>query len=165
MSEERTCNSEDTQPCSFKAFFALGRLLHWLNVLIHSTHDLLARSEAECIVFAMEGLLLTHDLRSTEESGINDHFPCSPESYSPSLPYCISFGSSTAGIQLSRLDSTQMDKLGSFGRRWILGVRRVTVSHQIETKLAANRKETPLNVIKDRGFLVIGFFPELHFSN
>jgi hypothetical protein len=29
MSEERTCNSEDTQPCSFKAFFALGRLLHW----------------------------------------------------------------------------------------------------------------------------------------
>ena len=29
MSDERTCNSEDTQPCSFKAFFALGRLLHW----------------------------------------------------------------------------------------------------------------------------------------
>jgi len=29
MSEEQTCNSEDTQLCSFKAFFALGRLLHW----------------------------------------------------------------------------------------------------------------------------------------
>src|SRR5262249_9512960 len=31
---------------------------------------LLACLEAECIVFAMEGLLLTHDLRSTEESGV-----------------------------------------------------------------------------------------------
>src|SRR5262252_532680 len=69
------------------------------------------------------------------------------------------------GSSCRRLDSTQMDKLGSFDCRWIPGVRRVTVSYQIETKLAANRKETPLNVIKDRGFLVIGFFPELHFSN
>jgi len=46
-----------------------------------------------------------------------------------------------------------------------LGYEGLRFSHQIETKLAANRKETPLNVIKDRGFLVIGFFPELHFSN
>src|SRR5215831_19506021 len=45
-----------------------------------------------------------------------------------------------------------------------LGYEGLRFSHQIETKLAANRKETPLNVIKDRGFLVIGFFPELHFS-
>jgi len=29
MSEERTWNSEDTQPCSFKVFFALGMLRHW----------------------------------------------------------------------------------------------------------------------------------------
>ena len=56
MSEERTVrlssrqawNSEDTQPCSFKVFLL---------------------SEAECIVFAMEDLLLAHDLRSTAESG------------------------------------------------------------------------------------------------
>lgn len=27
MSEERTWNSEDTQPCRFKVFFALGMLL------------------------------------------------------------------------------------------------------------------------------------------
>src|SRR5262244_4519645 len=65
MSEERTWNSEDTQPCSFKAFFALGRLPH--GQCTDSQHlRLLACLEVECVVFAMEGLLLTHDLRSTE---------------------------------------------------------------------------------------------------
>src|ERR1043166_6702634 len=33
--------------------------------------QLLLCSEAECIVFAMEGLLLAHDLRSTAEPGFN----------------------------------------------------------------------------------------------
>ena len=28
-SEERTWNSEDTQPCSFKVFFVLAMSLHW----------------------------------------------------------------------------------------------------------------------------------------
>src|ERR1043166_1656361 len=38
MSEERTWNSEDTQPCSFKVFLALGMSLHWPNALTHSTY-------------------------------------------------------------------------------------------------------------------------------
>ena len=70
MSEERTWNSEDTQPCSCKVFFAVAgcfigertdiQHLQWLSC-----------SEAECIVFAMEGLLLAHDLCSTAESGLS----------------------------------------------------------------------------------------------
>jgi|GEM_PF-1935804 len=40
MSEERTCNSEDTQPCSFKAFL-LSAGASLANVLIHSTYDCL----------------------------------------------------------------------------------------------------------------------------
>src|SRR5215469_16048758 len=39
MSEERTCNSEDTQPCSFKALFCSWQAASLANVLIHSTHD------------------------------------------------------------------------------------------------------------------------------
>src|SRR5262249_53896732 len=55
MSEERTCNSEDTQPCSFKAFLLLAGC--FIGQCTDSQHSrLLACSEAECIVFAMEGL-------------------------------------------------------------------------------------------------------------
>ena len=54
-----------------------------------------------------------------------------------------------------------MDKLGSFGRRWILGVRRVTISYQIETELAGSRRNA-IERDQDRGFLVIDFFPEFH---
>ena len=36
-----------------------------------------------------------------------------------------------------------MDKLGSFDRLWIPGVRRVTVSYQIETELAFALLVTP----------------------
>jgi len=67
MSEERTCNSEDTQPCSFKAFLLIGRC--FIGQCTDSQHLRLS-FEAECIVFDIEGLLLTHDLRSTEESGL-----------------------------------------------------------------------------------------------
>ena len=85
MSEERTWNSEDTQPCSFKAFFALGRLLH--GQCTDSQHlRLLACLEVECIVFAMEGLLLTHDLRSTEGSGLN-HIDMQSDGYSNCIHY------------------------------------------------------------------------------
>ena len=70
MSEEQTCNSEDTQLCSFKAFLLLAGC--FIGQCTDSQHlRLLACSEAECIVFAMEGLFLTHDLCSTEESGFN----------------------------------------------------------------------------------------------
>src|SRR5215831_1551867 len=69
MSEERTWNSEDTQLCSFKAFLLSAGC--FIGQCTDSQHlRLLACLEAECIVFAMEGLLLTHDLRSTEESGV-----------------------------------------------------------------------------------------------
>ena len=39
MSEQQTWNSEDTQPCSFKVFFALGMLIHWPTPLTYSTYD------------------------------------------------------------------------------------------------------------------------------
>ena len=62
-------NSEDTQLCSFKAFLLSAGC--FIGQCTDSQHlRLLACLEAECIVFAMEGLLLTHDLRSTEESGV-----------------------------------------------------------------------------------------------
>ena len=68
MSGQRTWG-EDTQPCSFKVFFALGMLLIGQRTGMQHSRLLLC-SEAECIVFAMEGLLLAHDLRSTAESGL-----------------------------------------------------------------------------------------------
>jgi hypothetical protein len=59
-------NSEDTQLCSFKVFFALSVLLHGQRT--DAQHlPLLPCSEAECIVFIIEGLLLAHDLGSTAE--------------------------------------------------------------------------------------------------
>src|SRR5215813_14463119 len=127
MSEERTCNSEDTQPCSFKAFFALGRLLHWLNVLIHSTHDCwrVQRQNVLSSLWKVCSSLMTYvQLRNpgstiiflARRNHIHHHCPIASRSDHLRL-----------GSSCRRLDSTQMDKLGSFGRRWILGVRRVTV--------------------------------------
>lgn len=70
MSEERTWNSEDTQLCSCKVFFAVAGC--FIGERTDKQHlQWLSCSEAECIVFAMEGLLLAHDLCSTAESGFN----------------------------------------------------------------------------------------------
>ena len=69
MSEGRTWRSEDTQQYSFKVFFALGMLRIGQHTGIQLLR-LLPCSEAECIVLAMEGLLLAHELRSIVESGM-----------------------------------------------------------------------------------------------
>ncbi len=78
MSEERTVrlgsrqawNSEDTQLCSCKVFFAVAGC--FIGERTDKQHfQWLSCSEAECIVFAMEGLLLAHDLCSTAESGLS----------------------------------------------------------------------------------------------
>src|ERR1700747_407382 len=57
MSEGRTWSSEDTQPYSFKVFSTLRLLLDCPNYL-RTAPMYVADLEAECIVFATEGLLL-----------------------------------------------------------------------------------------------------------
>ena len=61
MSEGRTWSREDTQPYSFRL------LLDCPNYLLTALMNV-ADLEAECIVFATEGLLLAHDFIS--ECGI-----------------------------------------------------------------------------------------------
>jgi len=63
MSEGRTWSSEDTQPYSFKVFSTLRLLLDCPNYL-RTALMYVADLEAECIVFATEGLLLAHDFIS-----------------------------------------------------------------------------------------------------
>ena len=72
MSEGRTWSSEDTNRTASKSFFALRLLLdcpNYLRTALMNVADL----EAECIVFATEGLLLAHDFIS--DCGIRAQWP------------------------------------------------------------------------------------------
>jgi hypothetical protein len=57
VSEEQTWRSEDAECSVSKSFLVPARRLHLLNAVTHGT-DSCRLSEAECIVFAAEGLFL-----------------------------------------------------------------------------------------------------------
>ena len=70
LSSRHAWNSEDTQRAASKSFLLLACC--FIGQRTDTRHlPLLRCPEAECIVFAMEGLLLAHDLRSIAESGFN----------------------------------------------------------------------------------------------
>jgi hypothetical protein len=70
VSEGQTWRSEDTRVFSFKVFLVPARRLHCLT-LLRTALTAAAFSEAECIVFAAEGLLLAHDVHAIGVAGDN----------------------------------------------------------------------------------------------